>query len=81
MKIVVRSVGAENVRIRLPSGLVLNPVTALFLPKLMQQNGLKMNGKQAQLLVKTIRQYRRSHPNWKLVEVKSANGDYVEVKI
>lgn len=81
MKIVVRSAAAENVKLRLPSALALNPVSALFLPKLLKRSGLAIDRKQAQLLVKAINQYRHSHPDWKLVEVESADGEYVEVTI
>lgn len=81
MKIVVHAPGNANINLRLPSGLVLNPVSALFLPKYMRQNGLEIDRKQARLLVKAIRHYRRSHPDWVLVEVDSANGDHILITV
>ncbi len=28
-----------------------------------------------------LNRYRRSHPEWVLVEVESADGDYVKIKL
>ena len=30
---------------------------------------------------RTARQYKRKHPDWVMVEVKSSEGDYVYVKL
>jgi len=81
MKIIVHSSGSQKINLRLPSGLALNPVSALFLPKIMEQNGIHMTRKQAFIMVKTINRYRRSHPDWNLVEVQAATGAYVKITI
>lgn len=81
MRIVVNSPGCRRVNLRLPSGLALNPVTAMFLPGIMKQNGVTLTRKQALTMVRAINRYRRRHPDWKLVEVKSSGGAYVEIVI
>ena len=79
MKIIVRSSEHQDIRLHIPTGLGLNPVTAMFLPNFMKQNGTTITRKQALAMVRAVNKYRRSHPSWKLVEVDSANGDHVEI--
>lgn len=81
MRIIVNSPGCKRINFRLPSGLALNPVTAMFLPGIMKQNGVALTRKQALAIVRAINQYRRRHPDWKLVEVESTSGEYVEIVI
>ena len=81
MKIIVQSAGAETVKLCLPSGLALNPVSALVLPKLLRRNGINADSRQMLLLMRAVNRYRRSHPGWKLVEVESADGEHVEISI
>lgn len=81
MKIVVRSPGERGLHLWIPSGLALNPVGAMFLPKVMEQNGMELDRKQALALVRAINRYRRRHPDWVLVEVQGAGGEYVQVKL
>ena len=81
MRIIVSSPGSKRIDLRLPSGLALNPVTAMFLPGAMKQNGVEITRKQALAMVRAINQYRRAHPDWKLVEVEGIGGEYVEIVI
>ena len=67
--------------LRLPSGLLLNRFSAAFLPKLLAQNGLSITKEQARALVKELNRYRRRHRDWKLVEVQSVKGEYIQIKI
>lgn len=81
MKIIVHSPQSTNIRLSLPSGLALNPVSALFLPKFLKQNGIEVDRKQARMMVKAINQYRRRHPDWTLVEVETAGGEHVKITV
>lgn len=81
MWITVKGLGYKRIKLRLPSGLMLNPVSALFLPRLMKQNGITLTRKQAREMVRAINQYRRAHPDWKLVEVESTGGGHVEIAV
>lgn len=81
MRVVVNSPGCKRIRIWLPSGLVFNPVAAMFLPGVVKQNGIEITREQALAMVRVINRYRRRHPDWKLVEVESATGDYVLVTL
>ena len=81
MKIVVRSQENRDILVQLPTGLILNPISALLLPKALQENGIVASRAQALALVRAINRYRRSHPGWVLVEVEGADGDYINITV
>ena len=81
MKIVVTTNEGPNIRLPIPSGLVLNRFVAGFVPKYLKGYGLDITKEQAILFVKALNQYRRKHPEWVLAEVQSADGEYVKVKL
>lgn len=81
MKIIIRDPKTKNLTIRFPSFLVLNSVSAILLAKIMRKYRANVSRQQAKLFVKELNRYRRHHRNWKLVEVQSADGEYVEIKI
>ena len=67
--------------IPVPMGLVFSDLTAAFLPKLMEQNGMTITPKQARKLMRGIRKCRRRHRGLTLVDVQSAYGQSVEIKL
>ena len=67
--------------IPIPAGLFCNRLTAGLAAKAMAQNGWDATPEQMVKLFRTIRQCRQRHPGLALVEVQSAEGDYVYVKI
>ncbi len=81
MKIVVRSSQGPNLWIPFPSALVFNRFSAGYLVKMMDGKGVRLSKAQARYLIKALNRYRRKHRNWVLVEVQSADGDYVEIKL
>ena len=80
MRITVRSEEA-NLRIPIPTGLILNDLTAGLVPKFMEQNGITITTKQARKFIRAMKKYKRRHRDWVLVEVQSSDGDYVEIKL
>ena len=81
MLIKVRSTDGPNLTIPLPTGLFCNRLTAGFAAKAMAQNGWNATPEQMARLFRAIRQYKRKHPDWVMVEVQSSDGDYVYVKL
>lgn len=81
MQIVVRSPGARGIQIRLPSAVVLNPLTARAFSAFLKQKGVQITVKQAFAILGAINRYRRSHPEWVLVEVQSSDGEWIEITI
>lgn len=81
MRIVVQESKGKTIRIVLPTGLLLNRATALIMPGMLEKQGISLTRDQAVRIVQAIHVCRRHHPGWKLVEVESSNGDYVEVTL
>lgn len=81
MLIKVRSTDGPNLTIPIPTGLFCNRLTAGFAAKAMAQNGMTITPEQMVRLFKTVRRYKRNHPDWVMVEVQSSEGDYVYVKL
>lgn len=65
----------------MPLTILLNDLTALFLPKVMAHGGVTMTKKQARKLVRATRKCLRRHRGLTLVEAESATGDWVEIKL
>lgn len=77
----VKSRGGPNLLIPIPTGLFCNRLTAAFAARAMEQNGLHATPAQMAQFFRIARQYKRKHPDWVMVEVQSAEGDYVYVKL
>ena len=81
MLIKVRSTDGPNLTIPLPTGLFCNRLTAGIAAKAMAQNGWNATPEQMARFFQAAPQYKRKHPDWVMVEVQSADGDYVYVKL
>lgn len=81
MRIVVKPDDGKKLKILLPTGLILNRFTAALAPKYLKEQNIHITKKQAVSFVKALNCYRRKHPEWVLVEVQSADGEYVKIKI
>ncbi len=81
MKIVVIAPGKRNFRLRIPTSFALNRFGAYMAAKAAQKNGSALTYEQALTFITAIKDFKRTHEGWKLVEVESANGNYVEVTL
>lgn len=81
MRIKVKDGETFRLNLPLPTGLVLNRLTAGFACKAMEENGVQITYRQMVKLICAIKAYKRSHPDWVLVEVRSAGGEEVSVQI
>ena len=81
MRIWIHSDEGRNLNLQLPTGMLLNPISAMALPRVLEEKGIVASRAQALALVRAINQYRRSHPGWVLVEVESADGDHVKITV
>ena len=79
MRIIVNESGGENHDIGIPTGLALNHATLGFVSKLCQKNGVNISKKQLLVLLKALKDYKKTHPDWKLVEVDELDGEHVEI--
>lgn len=80
MKITVRSEDT-NLWIPIPTALFLNDLTAGLAPQFLAPYGVTITAKQARKFIRAMKKYKRRHRDWVLVEVQSADGDYVEIKL
>lgn len=81
MKIVVQENGEKSIKILIPTWLFANRVGANLVAKKLQEQGIHLDKKQALALVKYINAYRKKHKDWVLVEVESADGSCVTIKV
>lgn len=81
MKILVKEHGGHTIRLVFPSGLVLNSLSARFLPKYLEEQGIHITREQALMFIKELNRFRKSHRDWKLVEVQDADGEIVEIRL
>lgn len=81
MRIIVNDNKGTNLHITIPSGLFLNRLSARFMSSKMGKYGVSMTRKQMLALIKEINRFKRHHKGWKLVEVQSADGEYVEITL
>ncbi len=80
MKIIVKGTD-HNIRLGLPTGLLLNRVSAHAISKEAKKYGVTLTYSQTVKLIKAINAYRRAHKEWILAEVSCADGEYVLVKL
>ena len=80
MRISVKE-AAHNFCLRLPTGLVLNRLTAGAICKEAKKHGVNITYRQAVRFLKALHAYRRDRKDWVLVEVNSAKGEYVQIKL
>jgi len=71
----------KRIGLILPSGWVFSGFTALWLPKALETQGIRVSKKQLRDLFRVINQYRRAHKDWVLAEVDSHDGEKVFVKL
>lgn len=56
-------------------------LTAGFIRRKLQKEGIKLTRKQTALLIKEIKRYKKNHSEWNLIEVDEKNGNTVKIKI
>lgn len=81
MKIVVQENGEKPIKLLIPTWLFANRVGANFVAKKLQEQGIHLDKKQALALVKYLNAYRKKHKDWVLVDVQSADGSCVTIKV
>ncbi len=79
MRITVNEGKGQNLHLRLPSGLVLNRLSAIFISAGLKEKDINMSGKQLHILFRAIKVYKSTHPEWKLIEVHNHDGETVEI--
>lgn len=80
MRITVKD-SERNIKLAFPTGLLLNRLTALLAPKILSKHGVRLSRRQMLKFIKALNRFRRRNRKWKLVEVKSADGEHIEITL
>ena len=81
MRIIVQDPADQNVNLRFPTGLLLNRLTAHFAARMLQKYGLHLTGRQLSAFMRELKRWKRRHKDWVLVEVDSADGEYIQIRM
>ena len=81
MLIRIKSKDGPNLFIPFPLGLVCNRFTAGIAARAAALGGVAATPEQMARFFRIARQCKRRHPDWVMVEVQSADGDQVYIKL
>ena len=82
MKITVKNTGnKKSIKIRIPSFLLLNRITAWIAAKFFRKIRENITSKQLYILIKEIRRFKRRNKKLQLVEITEASGEYIEIRL
>lgn len=79
MRLIIKEYGKIGLRIYLPSWLAMNRLSASFLAARISGDSGSISSEQLHTLFRAVKAYKAQHPDWKLIEVQSADGDYIEI--
>lgn len=83
MKIKITSNG-KTTSLLFPTSLILNPISFIFTRGDIKIDNVGISGlkaKDVSKILKVIKRYKKENPEWNLVEIESANGDGVIIKL
>lgn len=72
---------SEGFCLRLPTGLLLNGVTAPLVAKALREQNIHLSAKDVRQLLRSVRKYKKEHPDWVLAEVCGTNGKQVVIQL
>lgn len=81
MKVIVREREKTKLHLTLPTGLVMNGFSAQIAPLVIRKSGYDCSAEQVRALFRAIRQYKRAHPDWRLVDIQTKDGDTIIVEL
>ena len=67
--------------LRLPTGLILNRLTAGIVCRKLKKEGIHLTRKQTVLFIKELKRYKKKHRDWNLVEISENDTNSVIIKI
>ena len=88
MRIYVKSPGSRTINIALPTRLILNNLTATIGTKQLNkyinantQEEIFLSPVEVRKFIRLIHELRKKYPDWYIVDVESANGEIVKIKL
>ena len=78
MRIIISEEKDVPKSIHIPTGLLTNRISAFIAANIaMKESGI--TARQLCTLMKAVKEYRKDHPEWALVEVDCKDGNFVKV--
>lgn len=81
MRILVKEHSGTRIWLPIPTWLAFNPLTARIMPKYLEEAGISVTPEQAAVFVRELNRQCRLHKGLKLVEVHSAQGDHIVIRL
>ena len=81
MRIIIKESGSRTIKLRFPTALALNRLTAYLAPRVLKGSEVTVTRQQAVRLIKELKRCKKRFKGWKIVEVESADGERVEIKL
>ena len=79
MRIIVHRPREKSIFLMLPSSFALNGVSAAFFSAALRKKQVEISAQQLSALFSAIKSYKKTHPEWKLMEVQERNGNVIEI--
>lgn len=83
MRIKITS-GGKTTNLKFPTSLILNPISLSFTRGEIKIDNVVFSGlkaKDVSKILKVIKSYKKENPDWNLLEIESADGDGVVIKL
>lgn len=80
MRIRIRE-GGFRLRLPIPNRLAFSGLSARVFARAARERGVELTAAQILTLFQAIRRYRKAHPGFPLVEVRTKDGGAVEIKL
>lgn len=71
----------SNLVLPLPGILLLNRLSGRFFAAALRESGSCVTDEQIQRMITLLRQYRRAYRGWVLLDVRTADGTQVELRL
>lgn len=81
MKILIKRNDGPNIRLLIPSILILNRFGAGFAQRALNKHGLSITKTHARVFMQALNQYRREHPDWVLAEIQGHSGEEIRIEL
>ena len=81
MKIEIFQENRKCITLALPSGIVLNRMTAPVIAKRFRRKEIPLTAEQLKHLFRAVHAYKKAHEEWVFLEAEFPNGSVVRMKI
>lgn len=81
MEIILQKKEQQEKRFRIPTGMLLNRLTAGIAGRKLAKHGGCLSSEQLFKLMQELKAVRERHPDWVLLEAEDANGEKFKIVI